>query len=118
MSKRRREIERARGRQKAAAPPRYESRMEASLLTLSRILFLYLHRVHTGKSVESVAASYGIEQEGLRERFDYMHGTLDDMLPPGRTLHKRINKFCASRRRRLGESARVPAAAERAEGPA
>ena len=86
---------RARGRPKADGPPP-NLRADASVLQPRHMLFLHLHRLHTGKSVEQIAASFRLDTEGLRERLEYTERALDKILPPGNSTHERIRKFAAA----------------------
>ena len=102
MSRRRkdRKTRQARGRpnsdgQKVPPAGTQGLRADASVLEPRHMLFLHLHRLHTGKSVEEIAASFGLDTEGLRERLEYTERTLDKILPAGNNTHERIRKFAA-----------------------
>ena len=97
MSRRRkdRKTRQARGRPKADGP---QARLtDASLLEPRHVLFLYMHHLHSGKSVEQVAASFGIDPAGLRERFEFTERVVDKILPAGKTIYERIQKRLAAR---------------------
>ena len=84
---------RARGRPKADGPPQ-GLRADASVLQPRHMLFL--HRLHAGKSVEQIAASFRLDTEGLRERLEYTERALDKILHAGNNTHERIRKFAAA----------------------
>ena len=97
MSRRRkdRKTRQARGRPKADGP---QARLiDASMLERRHVLLLYLHHLHTGKSVDEIAASFGIDPDGLRERFEFAEHVVDKILPAGKTISERIQKRMAAR---------------------
>ena len=104
MSRRRNkklEARQARERLQAAGPQ--ARRADASVLQPRHMLLLYLNHLHTGKSVEQIAASYGLDPEGLRERFEYTERALDGMLPAGKSMSERIKKSMVEYGQEAGE---------------
>ena len=113
MSRRRkdRKTRQAREHRKAAEPPAL--RTDAYVLDRRHMLFLYLHHLHTGRSAEQIADSFGIDPAGLRERFEFTESVLDRIFPAGESMHERFEKFNAACERGPDEAGADDPAIER-----
>jgi len=90
------------GRKPPPAGPQAR-RTDASMLERRHVLLLYMHHLHTGKSVDEIAASFGIDPDGLRERFEFTERVVDKILPAGKTISERIQKRLAARGQEAGK---------------